>query len=211
MPIAVRRLDRNAVARGQHRLQSRRVTTPQDRHQRRCARRQGANRAFRDRFPALAPVRRRVAGSHRQHPVQQQHTALRPGRQIAVRGQRIAQIRGVLVEDVGQTARPRTYIRGHREAKTHSMSWSRIRVLANDKDTDVVERESEGAQHIRSGGQVSAPGRDLGPQELPHVGHLVGHRLERGGPPPLDELTQRPCGHCIPFAYRRSPRHPSEP
>ena len=72
----------DAVARRQHRLQRRRVATPQHRHHRLRPGHQRADRALGDGLPALAPVRRRRARPHGQHPVEQHHPALRPRRQI---------------------------------------------------------------------------------------------------------------------------------
>ncbi len=50
-------------------------------------------------------------------------------------------------------------------------------------DTDVVERESEGAQHIDPAGRYLQFGRDLGSQELPHGPSATGSAAH----PPLDE------------------------
>jgi hypothetical protein len=53
------------------------------------------------------------------------------------------------------------------------MSGRRIRVLANDQHPDLVERESEGAQHIFTGRQAAAAGCDLRAEELAHPGDLL--------------------------------------
>ena len=129
----VRRLDRNAVALRQHRFERRRVAAPQDRHHRLRPRGQRADGALGDRFPALAAVRRRVARTNREDPVQQQHAALRPGRQVAARGLRVAQVGGVLAEDVGQTAGQRTHIGSHRKAQPHRMPRRRVGILPDDQ------------------------------------------------------------------------------
>ena len=53
----------------------------------------------------------------------------------------------------------------------------------------------EGAQHIRTGRQVAVPRRDLGPQELPHLGDLWADGFQCAGPAGFDEFIQRACGH----------------
>src|SRR5581483_9423471 len=80
------------------------------------------------------------------------------------------------------------------KAQAHSMSRRRIRVLPDNQDPYLVERESKGAQDVRAGGQVPAPGRQLVAQEPSHLGDL------RGGPADLDEFAQRAGGQCKPLA-----------
>ena len=58
----MRRFDRYAVAPLEHGLQRGGVAAPQHRHQRLLPRHERTDRAFGDRFPAFAPVGRRVPG-----------------------------------------------------------------------------------------------------------------------------------------------------
>src|ERR1700757_3444729 len=111
----------------------------------------------------------------------------------------MAEVGGVLVVDVGQAAGQWIHIGCHRKAQAHSVSGCWVGILPDDQDLDGIERISEGAQHVRTRGQVPAAGRDLGPQEQAPLGGLVGYRTERAGPALLDEIAQRARRHCSPF------------
>ncbi len=75
------------------------------------------------------------------------------------------------------------------------MARRRIRVLPDDEDPDTVEWESEGAQHVRTRGQVPVTRGDLGPQELAHLGDLGADGFQCAGPAFFDDFIQRTCGH----------------
>ena len=55
-------------------------------------------------------------------------------------------------------------------------------ILPDDQHPHLVEREREGAQHIRTSRQVPVARRDLGPQELPHLRDLWADGFQCAGP-----------------------------
>jgi hypothetical protein len=63
--------------------------------------------------------------------------------------------------------------------------------VADDQHPDVVERLLERPQHVLPGGQVPAPGGDLGAQERSHRRDPAGHRIKRLGPARIDDVLQR--------------------
>ena len=83
----------------------------------------------------------------------------------------------------------------HREAQADRVARRRIRVLSDDEHPHPVERESEGAQHIRAGRQIPVARGELGPQELAHLGDLGADGFKCARPAFVDEFIQRTCGH----------------
>ena len=82
------------------------VAAPQDRHERFAVPvDERADRLLRDGLPALAAVRARLPRRHGEHPVEQQHALLGPRREVAGGGRRVAEVGGVLAEDVGAGCR----------------------------------------------------------------------------------------------------------
>ncbi len=168
-----------------------RVASPEDRDERRAARDERPDRLIGDRLPALSAMRRRRAGRHRQHPVQQQHAVFAPRATDrrwsapARRGRLRARGRcsAGCAESAARRARPRTTARPDAQASD--------RVLADDEHPHVRERLAERPQDVRPGRQVATPGRHLGPQEVTHRRDLGGDGRERLRPTRLDDLAQR--------------------
>ena len=79
-----------------------RGTSPKNKHDGLAFLVNAANHRIGEFLPALASMRTGLVSPHRQHGVQQQDTSVRPGRQVAVVGNRAAQIVVQFVKDVHQ-------------------------------------------------------------------------------------------------------------
>src|ERR1017187_10154679 len=179
----------------QQRRQVARVPAPQDRYQRRLPRGERPDRLLGDRFPALPPVRARLAWLDSQHPVEQQHATLGPRRQISAGRRRMTEVSGVFAEDVDQAAWQRADRRRHREAQADWMPRRRVRVLADDQHPDLVEGLLEGSQHEIASREVGAARRYLSPEEVASLADLLGYRLQHRSPARVDYLLKWPSCH----------------
>ena len=83
-------LDRRRAA--QHRLEALRVPSPEHRDERLRPLDEGTDRLLRDGLPSVAAMTGRRAGPHGEDAVEQQDALLRPGRQVAVRAGRDAEV-----------------------------------------------------------------------------------------------------------------------
>ena len=138
-----------------------------------------------------------LRGSHGEHPVEQQHAALAPRGQIAVGRGRVAEVGGVLPEDVEQAGRQPAYLGRDREAQPDRITGRGVGILADDQHPHLVERLLEGAQYPVARGQVAAARGHLRAQEVAHRGDPARDRGQRAGPARLDDLTQFTACHGI--------------
>ena len=190
----VRRLHDRHLA--QPRLQRSCRVAPQQAHERPAAGCQRIDGALGDGLPALAAVRVRHPGLHRQHPVEQQHALIGPAAEVAVLCRRVAEVVRQLGVDVAQARRQRPVLARHREAEAHRLAGRGIGILSDQQHAYVRQRPLEGAQHPVAGGLVAAPGSQLGAQEVAHPRDVGLHRRERVGPvgghqTALDEACER--------------------
>ena len=87
-----------------------------------------------------------AARGDREDAVEEEDALLRPGREVAVRRLRVAEILAVLLEDVAEAAGERPDVGGDAEAQADRVAGRRVRVLADDQHAHVVERLLEGRE-----------------------------------------------------------------
>lgn len=185
------------------------VVSPQDRDQRMAGGvplGQGPDGLVGDLLPALPAVRARLAGTDGENAVEEKDAVVGPGGQVAVGRPRVAEVFGVLLEDVPQAARDRPDIRGDREAEADRVPRPGVGVLPDDEDPHVVERLLEGPQHVVPAGEIGASLRDLGAKEFAHPGDVVMHRFEGARPARLDNVLQRLLCHVPNSSTHRAAR-----
>ena len=120
-----------------------------------------ANSSLGNLFPADAAVRSSLAWRYRKHSVEQQHSLIRPGAQVAVRSAIDAQIIVQLAVNINQgTRRFHTWAGG--KGHTHGVSWGGIRVLAHDEHADLIQRHAQRAADVLSRGQIVLPLKSVG-------------------------------------------------
>ena len=73
-----------------------------------------------------------------QHPVQQHHALVGPGREVAVLGRLDADVRAQFLVDVREAARHRPDVPVDREAEADRVAGRRVRVLADHQHPDVA-------------------------------------------------------------------------
>ena len=96
------------------RLERAGVAAPEDRDERLVSQCQGADSLLGDCLPALAAVGAGAAGAYGQDAVEEEDALLRPGREVAVAGLRVAQVLAVLLEDVAEASGERAGRLGRR-------------------------------------------------------------------------------------------------
>ena len=126
---------------------------PQDRDQRSAALGERRERTSGHRLPAPAVVRAGRAGAHGEVAVQQQHPAVGPRGEVAMRCGRQPQVVVSLPVDVHEAARQRPHVPLDREREADRMPGGRIRVLPHHDDPHGVERQRERPQHELRGRQ----------------------------------------------------------
>jgi hypothetical protein len=120
----------------------------------------------------------------RQHRVEQQHALSGPGRQVAVRRRRLAEIVLQFSEDVDERRRQRLHVRSDRKAEAVRLAFARIRILAENQHADVFQRrEIERGEDVRLGREDRVRLALLVEKRL-QLGERRPRRLhgERGGP-----------------------------
>ena len=160
-------------------LEVRRVTPPEDRDERLLPGHEGADRELRHLLPSPAPVGGGRSGAHGQDAVEQQHALIAPRGEVSVRGGREAEVGLPLLVDVRQAPGQRPHVAVHGERQPDRVPGGRIGVLARDEHTHVREWSLEGAQHVRSRGEISVTGRLLGAQPFAERRDGVLHRGQR--------------------------------
>ncbi len=102
---------------------------------------------------------------------------------------RHAEVGAQLLVDVLQAARHRPHVRLDRERQARpdapGVGYGSCPTMSTFTSASGV---GEGAQHVAPGGQVRAPRRDLGPQELAHRGDLRRDRGQGLGPARVDQF-----------------------
>jgi hypothetical protein len=204
------RLDRRKIP--QQRPQITRVTPPQNRHQRLAPPDQRPDRLLSHLLPPLTPMRRRTARSRRQRPVQQQHPLFGPRRQITARRPGHPQIRMQLPENVLQTPRQRTHLGRHSETQPDRHPRRRIRILAHNQDTNIIERLLKSPQNIRPRRQIRPARRNLRPEEITHRSNTLSRRTQSLRPARFNKFIQRSRRHSqSPYWHTPKPTQTEKP
>ena len=100
---------------------------------------QGLDSSIRQLFPTLTLVATRLVCLDREGGIEEQHTLLRPMREVARRGDRFAQITLQLLVYIHQR-RWRRYAILHRETQTMCLIDIMIRILTNNHHAHLVKR-----------------------------------------------------------------------
>ena len=95
-----------------------------------------------------------------------------------------------LAVDVLQTPRHGSHAGIDGEREPDRMPGRRVRILPDDEHPHVGERGGERPQHVLARGQVAAPGRGLGAQEVAELGDAARGGRERLRPAGIDELGE---------------------
>lgn len=116
-----------------------RSTPPQHKHQSGLSFVQHLNDAIGESFPPLTPMTVGLMGSNRQHRIQQQHSLIGPMGQLTVSGNRHANARVQLFENVLQRwGRPDTPT--NREAQPVGLAFTVVRILTQHDHSDAIKR-----------------------------------------------------------------------
>ena len=143
------------------------VASPEEKDDSFAARRELGDDAVREAFPTLARVRGWGAWGHCQNGIQEEHSLLGPGSEVAGRRRLQIQVALQLGEDVAERRRLRDAC-GDRERKPHRLAGAVVWILTQDHHAHVVHRRQ--AKRIEDewcGWVEPASGGDLSRQKRP--------------------------------------------
>ena len=129
---------------------------------------------------------------HRQCAIQQEHTALSPGRQLSGRWCDGTQVGNELGTDVSQRTREGSCIGRHRKSQSHRQTVFGIRVLPQQKHHDSIEWRLQRAKKVRRIGQEGSARQGVREARELRFDGPKGIQPRTVDVPTADELVERP-------------------